>query len=472
MAKRTKQTDEEVQQEVNKKHERLRQRDRQQHRTLLLGVGIAVGAAILVILFGLIYQFAIRPSRTVAQVGDQRIVARDFWKRTRLEKSNMENMLALYQMREQQFGNQGIFTQQINQLQATIASPFALGQQTLDTMIDEIIIQKEADARGITVSDDEVNQALREEVAANVGLVTEAQATATLEAWANATATAALWTPTPEVASITITGTESLTGTASATETAALTPTETPAPLPTPAIMTDTAFTEGLSTLEERVQNVAGMSVDEYKQVIRMQLLREKVQTAIGEEKVADTEEQVRARHILIADITPTPTATPLPEGAPTLEPTPTATPLPAGAPTPTATPAPRTREESMALAADLRKQLEDGADFAALAAQYSADTSNRDQGGELGWFGRGTMVAPFETAAFSLPVGSISEPISTTFGTHLIEVEERDANRAKDESTLSQERNSAFQTWLDEQVAAANVQRFDVSGNLPREIQ
>jgi parvulin-like peptidyl-prolyl isomerase len=461
MSKRTKETDDVVQQELTKKQERLRQKERQQHRTLFLGVGIAVGAALLFVILGLVSQFMLRPNRAVATVGDQEVVAKDFWKRVRLEKGNLENAVAFYQLREQQFGNQGIFTQQINQLQATLASPFAIGQQTLDQMIEEIILKREAEARGITVSDEEVNQALREEVASSQGLVTQAQATATVEGWANATATASAWTPTPEP-----------TANAALTETAALTPTATPEPLPMPVVISDTAFTQGLATLEESVKEVSGMSIADYSEVIRMRLLREKLQAAIGEDQVAPVEEQVRARHILIAERQPTPTATALPEGAPTPEPTLTPTPLPAGAPTPTATPGPRTREEALALAADLRQQLAGGADFAALAAEYSDDPGSRVEGGELGWFGRGAMVAPFEEAAFSLPVGQVSEPISTTFGVHLVEVEEKDAERAKDEATLEQERAASFQTWLQEQVAAANVVRNDVAGNLPSELQ
>lgn len=80
------------------------------------------------------------------------------------------------------------------------------------------------------------------------------------------------------------------------------------------------------------------------------------------------------------------------------------------------------TREEAEAL----RKQLLDGADFAELAREHSTDRGSGQQGGDLGWFGRGRMVAPFEQAAFALSVGEISEPVESNFGFHLIKVEER----------------------------------------------
>lgn len=82
-----------------------------------------------------------------------------------------------------------------------------------------------------------------------------------------------------------------------------------------------------------------------------------------------------------------------------------------------------KTEDEAKAL----RQQLVDGADFAELAQQHSTDTGSAVRGGDLGWFGRGVMVEPFEKAAFALEVGEISEPVETSFGYHLILVEEKE---------------------------------------------
>ena len=132
-----------------------------------------------------------------------------------------------------------------------------------------------------------------------------------------------------------------------------------------------------------------------------------------------------------------------------------------------------RTEAEALDLALDLRQQLLDGADFAALAAEYSSDTTSAVNGGDLGWFGRGRMVAPFEEAAFSLEVGEISEPIRTDFGYHLIEVLEKDAERAKEPSALESERAQAYNTWLEEQIAATPVERpSDMVSKLPRNLE
>ncbi|MGH7328081.1 MAG: peptidylprolyl isomerase [Polyangiaceae bacterium] len=70
--------------------------------------------------------------------------------------------------------------------------------------------------------------------------------------------------------------------------------------------------------------------------------------------------------------------------------------------------------------------KLKSGGDFTALAKQYSTDPASKDTGGELGWFGHGLMVAPFDKATFSLPIGKVSEPVKSPFGYHIIQVEEK----------------------------------------------
>lgn len=81
-------------------------------------------------------------------------------------------------------------------------------------------------------------------------------------------------------------------------------------------------------------------------------------------------------------------------------------------------------KEES--LAADLKKQLEDGADFAALAQQHSRDTGSAQRGGDLGWFEDGRMVEEFSKAAFGAETNAIVGPVSTRFGFHIIQVTDK----------------------------------------------
>lgn len=78
------------------------------------------------------------------------------------------------------------------------------------------------------------------------------------------------------------------------------------------------------------------------------------------------------------------------------------------------------------ATAKEVKQKLEDGGDFAALAGEYSTEPGAAESGGDLGWFGKGAMVPEFEEAAFSLEPGTISEPVKTDFGYHIIEVVEK----------------------------------------------
>lgn len=73
--------------------------------------------------------------------------------------------------------------------------------------------------------------------------------------------------------------------------------------------------------------------------------------------------------------------------------------------------------------AMDILQRAKGGEDFAELAKTYSEDESNREKGGELGFFKRGAMVKPFEEAAFAAAPGEIVGPVKTSFGLHIIKV-------------------------------------------------
>jgi parvulin-like peptidyl-prolyl isomerase len=103
------------------------------------------------------------------------------------------------------------------------------------------------------------------------------------------------------------------------------------------------------------------------------------------------------------------------------------------------------TEEEALAKIKDLREKVTKGGDFAAIAKAESDDTGSGANGGSLGSFGRGQMVPPFEQAAFTLPVGQISEPVKTQFGWHIIKVDDHSSRKFEEvkpqiENRLKQE--------------------------------
>ena len=85
-----------------------------------------------------------------------------------------------------------------------------------------------------------------------------------------------------------------------------------------------------------------------------------------------------------------------------------------------------RTEAQAKALAADLAKKLQQGADFGATAKASSDDESTRSKGGELPAFSRGAMVPEFENVAFDTPVGGVSQPFKSKYGYHIVQVVER----------------------------------------------
>jgi peptidyl-prolyl cis-trans isomerase C len=119
------------------------------------------------------------------------------------------------------------------------------------------------------------------------------------------------------------------------------------------------------------------------------------------------------------------------------------------------------TQEEADKLKADLAA----GADFAELAKTSSTDTGSGANGGDLGWFGPGMMVKPFEDAVIAAKVGEVAGPVQSDFGWHLILVKE---TRAAANPTLDQIRdelaaeieNAAIEAKLAELQAAATITR------------
>ena len=128
---------------------------------------------------------------------------------------------------------------------------------------------------------------------------------------------------------------------------------------------------------------------------------------------------------------------------------------------------------EDEATANEVEKKLVAGEDFAELAKTYSKDTSNAENGGQLGYFGAGEMLEPFEKAAFAMKVGEISKPVKTDYGYHIIKVTgKKEAKTAvyedhKDEikkALFDEKVNSEYPTWL-----AEKKEKYKIKNNLEK---
>lgn len=104
--------------------------------------------------------------------------------------------------------------------------------------------------------------------------------------------------------------------------------------------------------------------------------------------------------------------------------------------------------------------RLNKGEEWDALAAEMSTDTSNKDKGGDLGFIGEGVMVEAFQTAAFAQEVGTISEPVQTDYGFHIINVyDKKEAKAAVFEDVKDKVKDDyvyakvseQFATWMED---------------------
>jgi parvulin-like peptidyl-prolyl isomerase len=187
-------------------------------------------------------------------------------------------------------------------------------------------------------------------------------------------------------------------------------PTAAPTATPRRARQTDT-----FQARYKDYQRYTGSTDGVVRGQVEFQLLRRKLVEEMGK-AVPQTVEQVHARHILVTD---------------------------------------------EAVAQTTLDRINAGEDFGALAAELSNDTSNKDNGGDLGWFGKGAMVKEFEEAVFALPVGQVSQPVKTSFGYHIIRVDEKDANRPLEGQALETAKGDAYRTWLESEKSSHHVERL-----------
>ncbi|MDQ2742282.1 MAG: peptidyl-prolyl cis-trans isomerase, partial [Chloroflexota bacterium] len=121
------------------------------------------------------------------------------------------------------------------------------------------------------------------------------------------------------------------------------------------------------------------------------------------------------------------------------------------------------------ALAEKLLTEVKNGANFAALAKKYSTDPGSKVKGGDLGWFAHGTMVAPFDQAAFSMHVGQV-RLVQSQFGWHIIKVTGREKSRLTPQE-YSQQQQSAFSNWLAKEKAGLHIQQIIPPASLPNPV-
>ncbi len=419
-----------------KKHLAREQREAKQIRTI---VGITIVIAVIIvglIIYGIISQLVLRPNKVIVEVDDTTITVGQMESRVQYSRVqmlstayNFYEMYQIYSMYSADYAESYLTSAQsyVSQL----VQPESLASDVLNNMINDIIIRKEAAARGITVSQEEVDEAVKN----MFGFFPEGTLTPTVTATilstptysetqlslVTLTSTPSATLPPTETPEVTATPTEgpsdsdsevegdnSETAGAEATAetpTPELSPTITLTPTitPTPTLYTTEIFAEDIKDYND-LYKTYNFNIDDLRYIIETQLLEEKLMALVTQDLVP-FQEEVWARHILV-----------------------------------------ETKDEAEIIY-DL---LQNGGDFHVLAVENSIDTSTNESGGDLGWFDDEAMVTEFSDAAFSLEAGEISEPVETSYGFHIIQVLGKRENQTP-AANFEEDKIQAFNTWLSE---------------------
>lgn len=361
------------------------ERERLTNRIITISAIVMIAAIVLIIGGGAIYEYAIKPGQPAAVVNGTKISTTDFQKRVRYERVNLiNNFYQNYQMLEIFASSPEYFAQIQSGLQQIVVQleGSSMGQDVIDSMIDGVLIHEEAQRRGISVSADEIEA----EVQSVFGYFPDGEPVPTDAPTQFPTSTLS----TTQLALVTLTSTSTPFPTATDFPTATLDPdieaTSAPTASPIPSA-TSTATPYTFEAYQQQVDDYLAfladdmdthMSLDDFRAIAETSLYQQKLLQDIKENDVDQEEERVWARHILV-----------------------------------------ETEEEAQ----EVLERLENGEDWAELAAEVSLDTGNKDRGGDLEWFNREVMVAEFSNAAFDAEVGEIVGPVGTSFGYHIIQV-------------------------------------------------
>ncbi|MCC7206121.1 MAG: peptidylprolyl isomerase [Anaerolineae bacterium] len=384
------------------------EREQRANRIILTSALIIAGAVVVLLLAAVLVDNVIRPSQSVASVGSASISARDFERRVRFERWRTGlQVAAVAQFAPQLLQDQ---TSPFYASYQNLQIPSLMGQQVLNDMVDGLVIKQYAADNGITVNDDEIDKYVYDLFGFQPTPMTE--------------------TPT-RTPSLTLTPLVSATPSPTATQTTEPSETTTPIPATSTPVPTGvpTATPGPTEQYENFVQNrrdyideaarLTGYGEAEIRAVFAEEALREKVLRAVAGDPPTE-QEQIKARHILV-----------------------------------------KSSDEAQEILAALQQ----GEPFAALARANSTDQGSKDQGGELGWQGKGVYVPEFEEAIWNAEPGQILGPIDTTangenFGFHIIQVEER-AMRPLTDSQAQQVQQQVFSDWLESERERLNAQTF-----------
>lgn len=429
-----------------KKHQARLERERIQRRYLLIGTITVLVLVVGFILYGVLDTYVFSYNQAVVQVGDKTVSVREYQTTGKFQRLQMINQFEQYYQFYQQFPSDPFgIASTLQDLSTQLTNYTVSSKNIVDQIANDLVIEREATKRGLSVSDKELDDYIRTlygyfpNGTPTPTTTTSPVFTSTYSATQLALITLTpTWTPGPsptptQTLTPTVTNTPgagtptavppTATAVVTSTETATVTPTgptptatitETPTITQTPTVYTEELYNNNVKNNMTSWGKI-GFSESDFRKLVRYQLLREKLLEQFKAD-VPKTAEQIWARHILVAD---------------------------------------------EATANAVLARIQKGEDFGKVAAEVSTDTASQAVNGDLGWFGKGVMDTDFENAAFALSIGQISQPVKSQFGYHIIQLLGKENKPLTDEEITSKAQTN-FNDWLTTAGAAADVHKYD----------
>ena len=394
-----------------KKHVARKQKEEKQTK-----IAITVSAVILAVVVGLlgyvlINNYIVRPNIVVAKVGETEIKAGEFQSSTSYARMNMLSTANQY---VNYFGDMG--KEYALPMLIELNQTEQFGRNILDEMIDDVLVKEEAEKRGITVSNEEIQKAMQEQYSfypEGTNTPSPTSEPVYTPTWSASQFELINPTNTPEateepeevIEDETDLSVDEENDEADDTdEDIEVSPTAIPTEAPTATPYTERLYKDNVKEYEDALTPY-GINSEDLERFTHNSLLRNKLIEDMTKD-MQPVEEQVWVRHILVA---------------------------------------------TEDLANEVIEKFEDGEDWNVLASEYSTDESNKDNGGDLGWIGRADSYdADFLNGAFKLTEeGEISEPVLSQFGYHIIQLVARETNPVND-TKFNQLKQNFFNDWLE----------------------
>jgi parvulin-like peptidyl-prolyl isomerase len=385
-------------------------------RMLYIGLAAAAGLIVLILGIGAFYEYQIKPNQVLANVNGNEITREDYWRYQSVSLYNQARTYEDYalQVTGQQQTQFLTYAAQLDAAREDVWGSTDVSEATISQMVEDQLYVAAAEAEGVDLSDETLQAyALNMYAPGDQQLVTPYPSpTMSPERAQWATETAEAMQTQQAIAMGTPAGSTPVAG-ATPVGTPGATPVGTPAatPVGTPsaasmANVRSNAEAE-FALFQDEVLDSANMSTEQYMDMfVRPLVARETITSRILSD-VPQYAPQVEVQHILVG---------------------------------------------TEDLANQVYARVTGGEDFAEVAQAVSIDTISAPTGGDLGWVTEGQLPDAVSQVAFSTEAGSISQPVESPYGWHIVKVLDKDDNRALTEAQYATATDKAQTAWLEQQ--------------------